>query len=406
MKSLESVKETINNFIKSKFNYTSNEDFECTFIKMDSLSNDIYQVIIIDKKTKEKIIEIAYRNFGEISELVNRPLEEGIIISLSKFGIGPKIYETDHKNYRIEEFVTNSFLIPFENLRKTNYLNKIFKVLVSYCEICPIYKFELNNGIIKLKKFNDTIDFPVETNQNIFELCMKNMYNKGMKALLKFKENLEKVDFPNKENTQKELNYMLNFSNNLLDIFYSVFPLKGYLTLNHNDTLRLNFLQKDDKILIIDHEYGSLNLPGFDIVNYLVESNFDSSPEYIFVKDDIDFNKYYNIYLGFLNEFEKSKKHSYFFKSDEGKKQLNIYKSYEYFSNLIVLDIILWFVFGLIYFDFNKFVKNEGFNYFKYSYDRIVYYDLLMKFNESRNESKSISRNSTSSEEEVIVSSN
>ena len=129
MKSLESVKETINNFIKSKFNYTSNEDFECTFIKMDSLSNDIYQVIIIDKKTKEKIIEIAYRNFGEISELVNRPLEEGIIISLSKFGIGPKIYETDHKNYRIEEFVTNSFLIPFENLRKKNYLNKIFTVL-------------------------------------------------------------------------------------------------------------------------------------------------------------------------------------------------------------------------------------------------------------------------------------
>ena len=92
---------------------------------------------------------------------------------------------------------------------------------------------------------------------------MKNMYNKGMKALLKFKENLEKVDFPNKENTQKELNYMLNFSNNLLDIFYSVFPLNGYLTLNHNDTLRLNFLQKDDKILIIDHEYGSLNLPWF-----------------------------------------------------------------------------------------------------------------------------------------------
>ena len=235
---------------------------------------------------------------------------------------------------------------------------------------------------------------------------MKNMYNKGMKALLKFKENLEKIDFPNKENTQKELNYMLNFSNNLLDIFYSVFPLNGYLTLNHNDTLRLNFLQKEDKILIIDHEYGSLNLPGFDIVNYLVESNFDSSPEYIFVKDDIDFNKYYNIYLGFLKEFEKSKKHSYFFTSEEGKKQLNIYKSYEYFSNLIVLDIILWFVFGLIYFDFNKFVKNEGFNYFKYSYDRIVYYDLLMKFNESRNESKSISRNSTSSEDEVIVNSN
>ena len=76
-----------------------------------------------------------------------------------------------------------------------------------------------------------------------------------------------------------------------------------------------------------------------------------------------------------------------------------MYKSFEYFSNLIILDIILWFVFGLIYFDFDKFVKNEGFNYFKYSYDRIVFYELLMKYLDNKNDNKSISRGSTSSDD-------
>ena len=382
MESLESVHKTVNEFIKNKFSYNSDSEFECSYNKMESLSNDIYQVIIKDKKTNKIILEIAYRNFGVIGELVNRKLEEGVITALADFGIGPKIYKTDHKNYRIEEFV------------------KMNKVLVSYSEICPIYKYELINGEIKLKKFDEKINFPVETEQNILDLCMKNMYNKGMNSLKKFKDNLEKVDFPNKNAIQKELNYILNFSENLLDTFYSVFPSNGYLTLNHNDTLRLNLLQKDDKILIIDHEYGSLNLPGFDIVNYLVESNYDSSPEYIFVRDDIDFKKYYNIYISFINEFEKSEKHSFFIRSIEGQNQLKIFKSFEYFSNLIILDIILWFVFGLIYFDFDKFVKNEGFNYFKYSYDRIVFYELLMKYLDNKNDNKSISMGSTSSDEE------
>ena len=400
MESMESVNEKVNEFIKNKFSYNSDTEFECTYKKMESLSNDIYQVIIKDKKTKEIILEIAYRNFGVIGELINRQLEEGVISALADFGIGPKIYKTDHRSYRIEEFITNSYPIPFENLKNINTIQKMNKVLVSYSEISPIYKYELVNGEINIKKFDEKINFPVETDQNILDLCMKNMYNKGMNSLKKFKDNLEKVDFPNKNDIQKELNYILNFSENLLDTFYSVFPNNGYLTLNHNDTLRLNLLQKDDKILIIDHEYGSLNLPGFDIVNYLVESNYDSSPEYIFVRDDIDFKKYYNIYISFINEFEKSEKHANFIKSIEGQNQLKIYKSFDYFSNLIILDIILWFVFGLIYFDFDKFVKNEGFNYFKYSYDRIVFYELLMKYLDNKNDNKSISMGSTSSEDE------
>ena len=169
MESLESVYKTVNEFIKNKFSYNSDSEFECSYNKMESLSNDIYQVIIKDKKTNKIILEIAYRNFGVIGELVNRKLEEGVITALADFGIGPKIYKTDHKNYRIEEFVTNSFPIPFENLKNLNTIQKMNKVLVSYSEICPIYKYELINGEIKLKKFDEKINFPVETFRFMYE---------------------------------------------------------------------------------------------------------------------------------------------------------------------------------------------------------------------------------------------
>ncbi len=63
MESMESVNEKVNEFIKNKFSYNSDTEFECTYKKMESLSNDIYQVIIKDKKTNKIILEIAYRNF-------------------------------------------------------------------------------------------------------------------------------------------------------------------------------------------------------------------------------------------------------------------------------------------------------------------------------------------------------
>ena len=39
---------------------------------------------------------------------------------------------------------------------------------------------------------------------------------------------------------------------------------------------RLNILVRgDNDLILLDHEYASLNLIGSDIVNYLIESQFD-----------------------------------------------------------------------------------------------------------------------------------
>ena len=164
------------------------------------------------------------------------------------------------------------------------------------------------------------------------------------------------------------------------EIFDKAFPQSGFFSLNHNDTLRLNLLLKDEKILIIDHEYGGLTLRGFDIVNYVVETNFDGSPSYEFYPNEIDLKAYYEIFVKFLNAFEKSEKHSYFVNSEEGKNEIKKYKSFEYFTNLVILDNILWFVFAMIYFDYEKIVNGKSFNYFQHAFDRVTYYNAVKEF--------------------------
>ena len=81
-----------------------------------------------------------------------------------------------------------------------------------------------------------------------------------------------------------------------------------------------------------------------------------------------------------MDAFEKSEKHSYFVNSEEGKNEMKKYKSFEYFTNLVILDNILWFVFALIYFDYEKIVNGKGFNYFQHAFDRVTYYNVVKEF--------------------------
>ena len=260
------------------------------------MSNDIYHVIYKRKNDNEIIYEVCYRNFGEIGELVNRELETFIIKSLSDKKLGPKIIDNDISTYRIDEYINDSQPLPHEILKTEKILKKIIKLFLCYNEILPVYKYEIinkNNFQVKYDIFNhnvNNINNNVNNIQNIIELCIKKMLPKGLKALENFKVNLKNK---NDLTVNKKFENIYNFANNLKQIFFSNFPEKFFFILNHNDTLRENLLLKEDEILIIDHEYGSLNLPGFDIVNYLVESNFDYSREINFIPEEIDLNFYY-----------------------------------------------------------------------------------------------------------------
>lgn len=383
MDTIEKVESNIKQYIQEKFNFSSQDNISLKLIRMNSLSNDIYHSIVTDTTTNEIIDEICYRNFGEIGDIVNRPLEESVINSLGNQGIGPKIFSTDHKTYRIDEFIQNSSPIPHDALKTEAILSQMIPVLVSYSEIAPIYRYSFsedpNEKKINVEEFKENIDAPVKTTQNIYDMCMKDMCKKGLSKLDKFIKDARMNNNTDKEFLMK-LDSISTFASHLTEIFDKAFPQSGFFSLNHNDTLRLNLLLKDEKILIIDHEYGGLNLPGFDIVNYVVETNFDYSPSYEFYPNEIDLKAYYEIFVKFLNAFEKSEKHSYFVNSEEGKNEIKKYKSFEYFTNLVILDNILWFVFALIYFDYEKIMNGKSFNYFQHAFDRVTYYNAVKEF--------------------------
>ena len=115
----------------------------------------------------------------------------------------------------------------------------------------------------------------------------------------------------------------------------------------------------------------------FDIINYVIESTFEYSPGYEFFPNEIDLKLFYDIYLRFISSFEKSEKHSYFLESEEGKNELKRLKSFKYFLDLVILDNILWFVFALIYVDYEKYIGKTGFDYFRHAHDRVLYLEQI-----------------------------
>ena len=382
MDSIENVHTNIKTYIRKTHNINPDENISLSLTRLNSLSNDIYHVIITNTSTNEIIEELAYRNFGEIGDIVNRPLEESVISSLADNGLGPRILSTDHKTYRMEEFLQNSLPVPHNTLKHEQTLQQMIPTILAYGEIAPVYAYTYvkESKSISITKFNEHIERPVNTNQNIYELCMKDMLKKGLNHLEKFINHSRISDtIPNDSCFFKKLDKIAEFAEKLNDTWDTSFPKKGFFILNHNDTLSLNLLMKDDKILLIDHEYGALNLIGFDVVNYLVESNFNYVP-YEFTQDEIDLKLYHNIYLQYIDAFEKSEKHSHFCNDDIGKEELKHLKSFKYFKDLLILDNILWFIFALIYFDYEKYTKEIGFNYFQHAYDRTVYYQTIIDY--------------------------
>lgn len=234
MDSIEKVQENIKSYIQKKYNLPSQKGISLKLTKMDSLSNDIYHTIITDTTTKEVIDEIIYRNFGEIGDIVNHELEESVIFSLAEKGIGPKIFCTDHKSYRIDEYVKNASPIPHDALKTEPIISKMIHVLVSYLEIAPIYRFTatLSNNKnekseLKIKEFDESKHFPVKTNQNIHDLILKDMLDKGIEKLNIF---IKRAESDNKlrKDTLSQIKAVSKFTSEVKGIVEKNFDHTGF----------------------------------------------------------------------------------------------------------------------------------------------------------------------------------
>ena len=370
---------------------------------LSTMTNYDYLINIYDKTSNEVVNQFIYRKFGKISECVDRELESTIIDQLSEEGVSPKILYKDEKGeYRIEEYIPDSTSIKKDNQFKSDIIEQIIQICVSYSLISSIYSFtvkstelldqvsimincddeEESNGI-RRKKINTKIS------NNIFDMSLNHLYEKAMKSFTIFAEMFKSTIIKATNNSLwEDFEKMELFMNNFKFLFMSVFPKKGNMILNHNDIHRKNLIieKTNSKIFVLDHEYAALNLIGIDIANYLNESIFDYSPKYKCDMDKIDIDHYYDIYLQYVDKFENANPELN--ETEKGRELLDEIKTKKYYLNLHGVINAFWVLYCMIYLNFDNFTQNKGFNYFQHGLDRIAYFEnILTKINEESEES-------------------
>jgi len=372
----------IKNFMESNFNTRKENEIELDFIRLNGLSNTIYLVKVFDKTSKTLVKELIYRSFGEISELVDRETEKEIIDNLSIQNLTPKIFETDEKTYRIEEYIGNSDVLPRVFIKEDFIIEKMINLLVAYSLITSIYNFSIVSDCLS-QEYKISFDPQIQEikKQNMYDKCMNLMFNKAKKNFEKFKKKMSKKydNFINEEVMNKidKINYYMD---NYKNLFTKVFPKNGIASLCHNDVHRLNLLLTEDteKIIILDHEYSCLNLAGVDIVNFMIESNFDYTkktfPFYEFEGKtlEVDFGMFYQVFLEYMNKFETA--HSINSKS-EHYLLFQKCKKPKYFYKIVCVISLFWLVYSVMYMDYEDLIQKKSFDQISHGIDRITIFE-------------------------------
>ena len=376
------LQESIELYLKEKYPNKNYEDFIIKANEIDGMTNKYYQIIYYDKNDPKKIYEILYRKYGNILDLADHDKEIFIINYLSNKKEGPSVLYAC-PNYRIIEYVKDSSIIPLELRYDKKVLNDIINILCNYPFISNIYKYSLtpelnmelyynnhkdNNNHHKFLSLLDISDRLLIKAKGKYELFNKKFneyfsknalddYTKAMK---------EKYDF-----------YMNNYKEKLI----SLFPKNGFFILCHNDCHRWNFLFKnlETKLLIIDHEYACLSVPGLDLCNYFNENSFYfyENGNYEFKKEEIDLKFYYEQYQKYCELFFELNKN--WSKKEENKEIINEIKSKEYYCNLHSITNVFWFLFCVINLNFEDEFVQKSSHYFQYGFDRLFYSELVKK---------------------------
>jgi thiamine kinase-like enzyme len=364
----------IKEYIKEKHNIKE-EDISIKMDQCDGMTNKNYHVTFYDTKFPEKKYEILFRKYGKVLDSTDHDVELFIMDYFSNNNEGPKVlYKSP--NFRIVEYIQNSSIIPLELRYDNKILNEIYIILAKYSQITKASKYSISSDLNVTfdSDKNSEIKFPT-----IFDLYEK-MFSKAKENYstfcTKYNEYISKNEVD--ENIKNMKNKFDHYLNDYKNIFISLFPKKGYFILCHNDCQRWNFLyrNKETNLMVIDHEYASMCLPGLDLCNYMDENSyyFYDDGRYECKKSEIDFDFYYEQYLKYLDEFIKL--NNDWINKDENKEFLKLIKSKNYYLNLHSITNVFWFLFCVINLDFENEIVKKTDHYFEYGYDRLCYSEL------------------------------
>ena len=384
MEDFDTIKNNIRQYVLRKHKIQLPEKFLGVHLEsVGGLSNTNYVATITNKTTNERIGQILYRKFGEISDVVDRDLETMIINDLAQKGLGPKIYEKDpNGKYRIDEYLSNTSPIPKKDEFDPLVLSQINQIVNNYSLIINVYKYNISEDNINFTVVKDGLSVPKRRiNNNMFDKCMVEMYNKANNAFNIFSEEFKKTfSRENNKALYAEFDSFEHYMKDYKKLFTNIFPKSGFMILCHNDIHRLNLIcrKSDNKIFVLDHEYACLNLVGNDIANYMNESCYIYEPEYVFTKDLINFDKYFGFYKNYIKTFCDS--HKFLNSTDDGKKFLKEIQTKKYYLKLHVVLNLFWFLYCCIYLNFAEFYKDQkNFFYFQHGIHRIIHIEAAMK---------------------------
>ena len=364
----------IKEYIKEKHNIKE-EDISIKIDQCDGMTNKNYHVTFYDTKNPDKKYEILFRKYGKVLDSSDHDGELFIMDYFANNNEGPKVFYKS-ANFRIVEYIQNSSIIPLELRYDNKILKEIATILAKYSHITKPSKYSISSDL------NITFDSDKSS-----EIKFPTIFNLYEKMFTKAKENYSTFStkyneyISNNEVDENIKNMKNNFDHYLNDykkIFISLFPKKGYFILCHNDCQRWNFLYRNQEtnLMIIDHEYASMCLPGLDLCNYMDENSyyFYDDGRYECKKNEIDFDFYYEQYLKYLDEFIKL--NSDWINKNENKDFLELIKSKNYYLNLHSITNVFWFLFCVINLDFENEIVKKTDHYLEYGYDRLCYSEL------------------------------
>ena len=391
----ELIKENIFSFLETiKGIKNAKSLFEIKLKQVNDITNDIYEIKIYKKTTLELFDKLIYKNFSKISETLNNNLEFPILETQKNST--SKILFIDPKNsYRIEECISNSKRIKRKYQFQSDIIEQIIQILISYSFVASIFTFTLkcdDHLNSKFKILINALNKEVENDKdkyiknNFFDMCFKDLYERSLNTFkqfgLKFKARCIKCT---NKTIFEEFQKLEFFMNNFKQLFNAAFPKSGYMIMNHNDFSQRKIILKNEKnINIIQNDFSCHNIIGFDFANYLNESVFNYLPTYQFNENDLDLDLTYKLYLKFIEKFEEM--YSELKNNDKGKEILNEIKSRKYYLNLHCLINVFWVLHCSLYLNFEKFIQNEGFDYFQHAIDRITLYEKISEKIESEDE--------------------
>ena len=306
--------------------------YEIKIKKVNEIIDTTYIIKIYDKTTLELNDRLIYKNYSKISESINNSCELPVSQNLSS-----KILFKDPKNsYRIEEYISNSKRLTRSNQFQSDIIEQIIQILISYSLIASIFTFtlkcedQLNSKFkILINSLNKELEDDDYNNQflknNFFDMCFKDLYEQALNTFKIFALKFKARCIKCTDKTIfEEFQKLEFFINNFKHLFKLSFPTNGLMTINHNDFGQRKLILKDDlKINFIENDFSCLNIIGFDIVNYL---------------------------------------------------------------NLHCLINVFWVLHCSFYLDFEKYIQNEGFDYFQHAIDRIKLYEKVSDKKEEEEE--------------------